>query len=75
MTATDPNNTEWQRDLARCALKIGELLLKTGEKSKAAENFEIARRILEKLAAASPENARIRRNLETVVKYQTNGFS
>ena len=61
---SDPDNTEWQDDLAICHLRTGESLAKR-DRLKALEHFRTALAAFERLSAASPENARIRRDLDT----------
>lgn len=62
LVQSDPANTEWQDDLAICHLKTGDSLVKK-DRSGALEHFRIAVSLFEKLAAASPENARVLSNL------------
>lgn len=64
LTQKDPNNTEWQHDLAFCNLKIGEILWAARERAQAVSHSQQANLSLEVLSAASPENVRLRRDLD-----------
>lgn len=64
LVESDPDNTEWQGDIAIIHLKTGEAMAGK-DRTKALEHFRQAAEIFEKLSAASPENARIRRDLDT----------
>ncbi|HZH34943.1 MAG TPA: protein kinase [Pyrinomonadaceae bacterium] len=72
LTSVDPNNDEWQHDLAVCALKMGEALMKKGDYVAARENIENSTRILENLVARSPAYARRKRDLESARNFSQN---
>lgn len=64
LTESDPDNTEWQGDIAIIHLKTGEAIA-GNDRARALEHFRRSAEIFEKLSAASPENARIRRDLDS----------
>lgn len=70
LTQKDPNNTEWQHDLATCHLRIGEILSENRDRISAVSHLEKANSLLEKLSAASPDSVRIKTDLEAVRKHR-----
>jgi hypothetical protein len=64
----DPNNHEWQQDMAAAGFLIGQNYCDAGKLNQAAEYFENAVRLLERVAAASPENRRLQRDLAAAQK-------
>jgi serine/threonine protein kinase len=69
LAAADPNNSEWQLDLAMYYLRMGEYYLKTKDKANALANFEQALPLFEKLSENSPENVKRKRDLATLTSY------
>src|SRR5262249_16611319 len=56
LSAADPSNTQWQRDLAASYSEIAEVMVKEGNAEEALVNYREALTILERLAAADPSN-------------------
>jgi len=69
LAAADPNNSEWQLDLAMYYLRMGEYYLKTKDKANALANFEQALPFFETLSENSPENVKRKRDLATLTSY------
>jgi tetratricopeptide (TPR) repeat protein len=57
LVATDPRNTEWQRDLSISHERLGAILVKTGRRPEALDAYRRTLTIRERLAAADPGNA------------------
>ena len=57
LTAADPGNTEWQRDLSIAHTRIGDVLATVGQREEALAEYRSGFAIDEKLAAADPKNA------------------
>ena len=64
LTGADPNQTDWQVDLAMSYLRLGEFYLKTKQPETAIANFNYSLPIFEQLAIRSPENLKRSQDLE-----------
>ena len=60
---SDPDNTEWQRDLSVSFNKIGDLLMAEGQRTEALERYQSGLAIAERLAAKDPDNTEWQRDL------------
>ena len=58
LAQTDPDNSEWRRDLAVVNERIGEMLLKQGDAKGALEAFERALDAYRKLLESNPDDVR-----------------
>jgi tetratricopeptide (TPR) repeat protein len=56
LTAADPGNAGWQRDLSVSHNQIGDVLQTQGNLPAALDTFKAARAIMERLSAADPGN-------------------
>ena len=63
LTAADPGNTEWQRDLSASYSQVGTILRYQGNLPAALDAFNASLRIAERLAQADPGNAGWQRDL------------
>ncbi|MGH3935295.1 MAG: hypothetical protein ACRDS1_10030, partial [Pseudonocardiaceae bacterium] len=61
--ATDPSNTEWQRDLSVSHNRLGDLAVAAGDLGVAERRFQAGLGIAERLAAADPSNTAWQRDL------------
>src|SRR4029078_714010 len=57
LVAVDPENVEWQTDLAGTNIKIGDILIDLGKRPEALAAYEKSLSIRQKLAQADPGNA------------------
>jgi tetratricopeptide (TPR) repeat protein len=57
LTAADPGNAHWQRDLSVSLNKVGRVRLDTGNDARALAAYEEGLAIMRKLVAADPGNA------------------
>ena len=60
LAARDPNNTDWQRDMAVGYNKLADLARKSGDENKAKRSYERVIAIMRGLAEKDPSNARWR---------------
>ncbi|MFM7688410.1 MAG: tetratricopeptide repeat protein, partial [Alphaproteobacteria bacterium] len=63
LAASDPSNTEWQRDLSVSHEKIGEILQAQGDLAGALAAYQRGIDIAERLAASDPSNTGWQRDL------------
>ncbi len=63
LTALDPGNTEWQRDLSVSYIKLGDVAVAQGKLDEAARAYGDALTIAKKLAAGYPGNTACQRYL------------
>ena len=63
LTAHDPGNTEWQRDLSVYHERLGDVAVAQGRLDEAARAYGDALAIRKKLAAGDPGNTRWQRDL------------
>ncbi|TAK22884.1 MAG: CHAT domain-containing protein [Chloroflexota bacterium] len=66
LTARDPTNSEWQRDLSVSHIRIGAVLLAQGDAPGALAAFRAALAIRERLAQQDPTNSQWQRDLQAV---------
>ena len=59
LTASDPGNAQWQRDVSVALNKIGDVRLATGDRTGARAAYEEGLAIMRKLAASDPEQSRL----------------
>jgi len=64
LIGNEPNNSNWQNEVAVCKMKLGERMLRTGRFALARSEFQTASEIFERLSAGSPENMRLRRDAD-----------
>jgi hypothetical protein len=63
LAASDPANTQWQRDVAVTRDRIGDLLATAKRPQEALAEYRASLIITEKLAAADPGNTELQRDL------------
>ena len=63
LTAHNPSNAQWQRDLSVGHERIGDVLMANGDMGGALASYRAAMTIRERLAAQDPSNAEWQRNL------------
>ena len=71
LTAGDPGNTEWQRDLSVSYNKLGDVAVAQGQLEDAAQAYREGLAIVNKLAASDPGNTQWQRDLS--VSYERLG--
>ena len=71
LTAADPINTEWQRDLSVSYSKLGDVAVAQGQLAEAARNYGDTLSIFKKLSAGDPSNTEWQRDLS--VSYERLG--
>ncbi len=59
LTKADPNNAEWQRDLAVSYDKVGDVLVAQGSLPEALKSFQAGLAIADRLAKADPKQCRM----------------
>jgi predicted negative regulator of RcsB-dependent stress response len=68
LAATDPANTEWQRDLSVSHDNLGDVAVAAGDLTAARTAYQAALDIAARLAATDPANTGWQRDLERVQK-------
>ncbi len=63
LTASDPSNTEWQRDLSVSYERLGNVAVAQGQLEAAAQAYREYSRIAKQLAASDPSNTEWQRDL------------
>jgi hypothetical protein len=63
LTAADPSNTQWRRDLVVSNAKLGDVARARGQLAEAAQAYSEGLEIMQKLAAADPSNTQWQRDL------------
>jgi tetratricopeptide (TPR) repeat protein len=63
LTAGDPSNTEWQRDLSVSYNRLGDVAVAQGQLEEAARSYGEALAIAKKLAAGDPSNTAWQRDV------------
>ena len=63
LSASDPSNTSWRRDLSVCHNKVGDVLTAQGDLPGALKSYRDGLAIAEALSVAGPGNAAWRRDL------------
>ena len=61
--ASDPSNSQWQRDLSISHIKIGETQSAQGDLAGALKSYQAGMAIAQKLAASDPSNSQWQRDL------------
>jgi tetratricopeptide (TPR) repeat protein len=64
LTARDPDNAGWQRDLAASHNNVGGVLQDQGQTQAALREYEAALRIAQRLVALDPTNAQWQADME-----------
>jgi tetratricopeptide (TPR) repeat protein len=63
LTAADPSNTDWQRDLSISYNKLGDVAMAQGQLDAAAQAYRDSLEVRKKLTAADPSNTEWQRDL------------